>query len=269
MFKHHYVYKSFEEEGREYIGIRSCDCLPEEDTEYFGSFYDKTFNPTRKIILFTGETRQEVAEIEVELHDFFDVAVNPQFANQAKATSAKFDRAGVPTTEETKKKISVANTGKTHTKEWKQAHSERMSGENNPNYGVPRTEAQKKAMSGENNPMYGRTGEKHPLFGVPRTEEWKKAMSGENHPLFGVPNSEAQKKAHSERMSGEKHPRCRAIIAIEPNGTQRHFWGATEAAKQLKTGKSNVCQYLKTGHVLKWGKFKGWQFIYENPEVPN
>ena len=90
MKKHHYVYKSYEIAGREYIGIRSCNCLPEEDTKYFGSFSDKTFNPSEKTILFTGETREEVAEIEVELHDFFDVGVNPQFANKAKQTSSGF-----------------------------------------------------------------------------------------------------------------------------------------------------------------------------------
>ena len=108
MTKHHYVYKSFEEGGKEYIGIRSCDCLPEEDTKYFGSFKDKSFTPAEKTILFVCETRKEVAEIEIELHDFFDVAVNPQFANKAKATSTKFDVTGVP-----------------HTKEWKKAKSKR------------------------------------------------------------------------------------------------------------------------------------------------
>jgi hypothetical protein len=159
----HYVYHSYEEWGREYIGVRSCDCLPEEDTKYFGSFKDKTFNPTEKTILFVRETRQEAAEIEIELHDFFDVAVNPQFANQAKQTSTKFDTTGIPNTEEQKK-----------------AHSERMSGENNPMYGIPCTEEQKKKLSVAN------SGENHPQFGVPRTEEWKKAhserMSGALHP---------------------------------------------------------------------------------------
>ena len=215
--KHHYVYKSFEEWGREYIGIRSCDCLPEEDTEYFGSFYDKTFNPTGKTILFTGETRQEVAEIEIELHDFFDVAVNTQFANKAKATSTGFDRAGMLDTEETRRKKSVSWSGeKNHqfgvpkTKEWKQAHSERMSGENNPNY--------------------GRTGEKHPMYG----------------------------------RTGALHHNSKSIIAIEPDGTQRHYGSIHEAAGELEINPGNLCKYLKIGHVLTKGKLKGWQFIYEN-----
>lgn len=47
---HHYVYYSFEEWGRGYIGVRSCECLPEEDTLYFGSYKDKSFNPSNKVI---------------------------------------------------------------------------------------------------------------------------------------------------------------------------------------------------------------------------
>ena len=70
MTKHHYVYHSYEEWGRGYIGCRTCDCLPEEDTKYFGSFYDKTFKPTEKTILFVCETRIEASEIEIELHNF-------------------------------------------------------------------------------------------------------------------------------------------------------------------------------------------------------
>jgi hypothetical protein len=258
MKKHHYVYHSFEEWGRDYIGIRSCDCLPEEDTRYFGSFKDKTFKPTGKNILFVCETRQEVAEIEIILHDFFDVAVNPKFANRSKQTSTKFDTTGVLHTEETKRKKSEANSGVPKSDEWKQAMSKRM--------------------SGENHPMYGRTGEKNPLFGVPRTEEWKKANSGENHPLFGVPRTEAQKKAQSEKMSGEKHPNygntgalspcSKAIIAIEPDGTERRYGSIIDAVRDAELGISagHLRKLLKTGKSPRWGKFKGWQFFYKNSE---
>jgi hypothetical protein len=189
--KHHYVYHSYEEWGREYIGIRSCNCLPEEDIKYFGSFKDKTFNPTEKTILFVRETREEVAEIEIILHDFFNVAVNPKFSNQAKQTSTGFDRTG-----------------------------------------VPRTEAQNKARSGEKSPGYGRTGEKHPNYG----------------------------------RTGASHPQSKAIIVIEPDGTQRHYGGVCEAARDLKIDHSILCYYLKIGHVLKCGKLKGWRFLYKNSE---
>jgi len=196
--KKHYVYRSFEEKGREYIGCRTCNCLPEEDTKYFGSFYDKTFKPTEKTILFVCETREEVLEIEIELHDFFDVAVNPQFANLVKQTSTKFDTTGVivgPPTEETKKKISAAN-------------------------------------SGEKNPMFGMSGKKSPNYGK-----------------FGA-------LSHNSK----------AIIAIEPDGTKRHFGSGRETARELKTNTSSLCRYLKSGHVLTQGDFKGWQFIYKKLE---
>ena len=226
MKKHHYVYHSFEEWGRDYIGIRSCYCLPEEDTRYFGSFTDKTFKPTGKNILFVCETREEVLKIEVELHDFFNVAVNPKFANKSKATNTKFDRTGVPVTEEAKKKISVAN-------------------------------------SGENHPYYGRTGENHPQFGFRWTEEQKKTHSkrmagkytGTKNPMFGVPGK-----------TGALNPRSKAIIAIELDGTQRHYGGIGEAARELEINRSDLSRYLKSNKQPRWGKFKGWQFFFKNSE---
>ena len=199
MTTHHYVYSSYEEWGREYIGVRSCNCLPEEDTKYFGSFKDKTFKPTGKTILFVCETRIEATEIEIELHNFFDVAVNPQFANKAKQTSTKFDTTGVPNSKEIKKKISEANSGKTHTEETKKKLSV--------------------------------------------------AKSGENHPRFG--------------LFGALNPTSKAVIAIEPDGTQRHYGGGREAARELKMSSGSLCIYLNEGHVLTRGPFKGWRFVYD------
>jgi len=94
--RNHYVYYSFEEWGRGYIGSRSCDCLPEEDTDYFGSFTDLEFKPPQKIILRSDyETRREANKDEVALHEIFDVAKNPHFANKAKQTSTGFDTTGL------------------------------------------------------------------------------------------------------------------------------------------------------------------------------
>jgi group I intron endonuclease len=215
--------------------------LPEED-KYFGSFSDKTFSPTEKTILFVCETRKEAAEIEIELHDFFDVAVNPQFANRAKATSTKFDTTGAHDTEETRKKKSVAR-----------------SGEKNPNYGVPRTEETKKKIS------ESLSGEKHPMYGVPRTEAQKKAhserMSGENHPMYGRTGENHPNYGNTGALS----PSSKAIIAIKPDGTELHFGSGHEAARELEINHGNLCsRYLKTGHVLKNGRFKGWRFVFEN-----
>jgi hypothetical protein len=88
--KHFYVYYSYEEYGRGYIGKRECECCPEEDINYFGSFKDKTFSPTQKIILETFENVEKALEAECALHDFYEVDKNPHFANRAKQTSTKF-----------------------------------------------------------------------------------------------------------------------------------------------------------------------------------
>ena len=91
---YHYVYYSYEEWGRGYIGVRSCKCLPEEDTKYFGSFYDKTFKPTSKIILAEFPDRESALAAEVELHAFYQVHKNPHFANKARQTSLGYANDG-------------------------------------------------------------------------------------------------------------------------------------------------------------------------------
>ena len=103
------------------------------------------------------------------------------------------------------------------------------------NSGKIRTEEQKKkyseAKSGEKNPNYGRTGENHPNYG-----------------LFG-----------------RLHSRSKAIIAIQPDGTELHFGGVHEAARELGIHPGHLCSmYLKTGNSPTRGKFKGWKFIYQN-----
>jgi len=89
--EYYYTYYSYEEWGRGYFGSRGCKCLPEEDIKYFGTFRDKTFRPTHKIILKDNyATREEAYADEIILHDYYDVANNPHFANRAKATSTSF-----------------------------------------------------------------------------------------------------------------------------------------------------------------------------------
>jgi hypothetical protein len=110
--RNHYVYYSFENWGRGYIGSRSCDCLPEEDTAYFGSYSDKNFKPAQKIILRSDyKTREEAIADEITLHEFYDVGRNPQFANRAKQTSTKFDTTGKTLSEETRIALKEAFTG--------------------------------------------------------------------------------------------------------------------------------------------------------------
>jgi hypothetical protein len=97
---------------------------------------------------------------------------------------------------------------------------------------------------------------------------YKHYISGEHNPMFGV-----TRKAHSEKMSGENNPQygktgalshnSKAIIAIKPDGTKRHFVSVKEAAEELRINRGTLCsRYLKLGHIPKKGKFKNWQFFF-------
>jgi hypothetical protein len=88
--KYFYVYYSYEPWGRGYIGKRECYCLPEEDVKYFGSYTDKSFSPTEKIILYTFDSRKDVYEAEIKLHSFYDVKNNPHFANKTNQFATRF-----------------------------------------------------------------------------------------------------------------------------------------------------------------------------------
>lgn len=157
MSKNHYVYYSYEEWGRGYIGSRTCKCLPAEDVSYFGSFKDKTFKPTKKIILAIFSSRKEALEAEIKLHEFYKVNINSHFANQVKQTSIKFSTQGAP------------------------AHLNPMYGrvgKNNPNYGKKWcTDGERdifcskcpygfyhgrSKIKGSNNSMYGKRGVDNP-----------------------------------------------------------------------------------------------------------
>ena len=165
----HYIYYSWDDLGRGYIGVRSCACAPELDTKYFGSFKDKTFQPTSKVIIKTFPTRSDAVRAEIQMHNLFNVGVEPHFANRAKQRSDKFDTSGVGLSEEHRRKL-----------------SEKFSGVNNPQFGKT---GELSPNFGERNAMFGRSGDKHPRFGGNHTEEAKIKISasktGERNPMFG------------------------------------------------------------------------------------
>jgi hypothetical protein len=128
---HHYVYYSYEEWGRGYIGVRSCKCVPEKDTNYFGSFYDKTFKPSAKIVLAEFFSRKEAQEAEIILHVFYKVDINPHFSNLARATSSKFV-SSAPRSDAFKQQVSKRMKGRKltpeHIKKVSEARSKKLKG---------------------------------------------------------------------------------------------------------------------------------------------
>jgi len=111
--EYHYVYYSYQEWGRGYFGSRTCKCPPEKDIKYFGSFKDKTFKPTQKIIIKDDyATREEAYVDEIILQEYYKVVENPHFANRAYQTSTKFSTIGLFPSVETRKKLSQKGKGR-------------------------------------------------------------------------------------------------------------------------------------------------------------
>jgi len=142
---YHYVYYSYEEWGRGYIGARSCDCLPEQDVGYLGSYSDKSFQPNSKIILMTFPTREEANQAEIMLHWSYDVARNPNFANKANACAVGFAVPG-PFEEDHRLKIKAAKIEYWLNKETREKHLKQTKEwwETRPEKFNQRTEAMKK-----------------------------------------------------------------------------------------------------------------------------
>ena len=103
-----YVYYSYEEWGRGYIGVK-MNSNPETDG-YYGSYHDKSFTPTQKIVLGEFETPEEALGAEIALHNFFEVDKNPHFANRARQTSTGF--ISLHKDKEWRRKMSEAHKGK-------------------------------------------------------------------------------------------------------------------------------------------------------------
>jgi hypothetical protein len=102
MKKYHYVYllenKEPKDNRKYYFGVRSCDCLPEND-KYFSSSKTiknliKINNTFNKKIIKRFSSRVEAVDYEIFLHNQHDVAHNKYFYNLAKQTSTKFDSSG-------------------------------------------------------------------------------------------------------------------------------------------------------------------------------
>jgi hypothetical protein len=185
----YYTYYSYEEFGRGYIGYRRCpqNETPESD-KYMGSFKDKTFKPTSKIVLTTHKSREEAILAEIQIQKFFDVVNNPHFANRALQTSRGFyySRLGERHTEESKRKMSKKHKGKIFSKE----HRNNLS--LNSFCSEERRKKLSEQMRGQNNHMYGKSGELCPWYGRRHTEESKEKISksvsrvaGLCHPDYG------------------------------------------------------------------------------------
>lgn len=101
------TYISCECNKRLYIGYTSKP----SDSLYLGSFTDKTFHPTHKFDLYTSECKETALLMENQLQRAWQVNTNPRFANQV-ISGIKGFVIPVKITNEIRRKISKAKTGK-------------------------------------------------------------------------------------------------------------------------------------------------------------
>jgi len=177
---YHYTYmidvKNPTDSRFRYIGVRSCEVLPEEDV-YFGSC--KPFKKWQaeygtinlvKTILASWPSRADALNHEILLHDCFDVGKNPEFWNQAKQKATGFDTSGVTLSEEAKLKRSLKTKGRPKSAE----HKAKISAAH---IGKKKSEETKRKLSevrkGKPSPMRGKS------MGLGRkfTEEHKEKIS--------------------------------------------------------------------------------------------
>jgi hypothetical protein len=196
----YYTYYSYEEFGRGYIGYRKCPAgeTPETD-KYLGSYKDKTFKPTSKIVLTVHPSVDEALLAEIKIQKLYKVVENPHFANKAYQTSTGFRFAAGG--------VNHPMYGKTQSKSARDKVSKfrqsmDFSGPNNPFFGKSHSEETRKKISEALISLELR-GKKNPMYGKEFSEEHKKKLSNsklEKNPWRGKNLPEEHKRKISQSL---------------------------------------------------------------------
>jgi len=251
--EYHYVYYSYEEWGNGYFGSRTCRCLPEEDVKYFGSFSDKNFKPTQKIILESNyTTRKEAYTDEIILQEYYKVVENPHFANRAYQTSEKFSWKNNKHSELTKQKISLSLKGKKRSDVFIKKCKGRKHNEKTK---IKISEAMKNKLQSEETKRKRSESNRNP------SEETRRKMS-EAHKGKSV--SEEVKEKIRQKNKGRKQSEEHKIKKAE--STSKHFTLQSPCGKII-SGK-NISKFCEDNNLNKSNIFnvlsgkrkqhKGW-----------
>jgi len=188
---YNYVYRITNiKDKKHYYGIRKIDGrTPIEDIGiyYFSSSRDKDFIKDQKDnpqnykykILKVCDSRRQALELEIKLHDKFNVGVNESFYNRAKQTSIGFDatgQAGVPKTKEHNRKVSEALKGKVIPQEVREKISKKLTGRKHTQESINKMKRSYSELGRE--PMSEQTKEKisEALTGKKLSEEHKEKI---------------------------------------------------------------------------------------------
>ena len=160
----------------------------------------------KKYIEFQTPNKEQALELESELMKWYDSIENGY--NSSEYGSGHYER-----TEEQKRKISEANTGKHFSEEQKRKMSEA-------NTGKHFSEEHKKKIS--------------------------ESMTGEKNPMFGKHHSEDTKRKMSEAHKGKIYANTKPILQFSKNGELiAEYSSLTEASRQTGCYQSHICSCCK------------------------
>lgn len=279
--KYHYTYLILNlVNDMKYIGARSCNCLPIQDTQYMGSsrslkkiIEGEGLENFLKIILVEFPSRKLAVLCEIELHKKYDVGKNSIFYNKAKQTSNGFDfhvsgpehpmygkhPKGRKLTEEEKEKLRLAaikaNTGKKRSKSSKQKQSKTTKGTHmgkdhhmyGKHFGEEFREKQRAAKIKKVRPLEAR-------------RNMSKAQAGDSAPWRKQPLSLERRNKIGESLRNRLQ-----YIYVTPVG---EFSKAAEAGRVLQCARNTIihrCKEEFEGYYLKPVKSKKEEFfeLYE------
>ena len=129
-------------------------------------------------------------------------------------------------------------------------HSEWHS-ENNPMYKQEARDKISVQMKGENNHFFGLTGEQNPHWGMKRSPETCLNISKSKKGKPGRKLSENEKKALSERMSGDGNPAKRTEVREKISETKKGKPLAINDKPKSESHRENLSKSLKEYHAKK------------------
>lgn len=244
--EYHYTYRITNKVlNKHYYGVRTSKIEPSKDIGhiYFSSSRDKAFKLDQKEnpqdykykVIRNFDSRKEAMELEVLLHNKFNVGINENFYNKSKQTSTGFyySNRGLKFTKEHKLKMSISNKNKS--KEAREKISKRVSEE----------------------------------WANMSEEKYKQKCKAISESLKGKPQPEWKKQKQSKRMSGASNSTAKHIIIynkkdevmFECKGNFKQVCDENKLPHNSlrKSHTNNGERILQTNRSLLMAKKKGWE----------
>ena len=163
-----------------YIAHRFLERIAKEK---YGEYSDKHIKMLTALF-YMLHTDKDGYTKNISSREYEEIKKKYAIANSVKMSGANHWHYGQHWDEETRKKISIAHTGKTMSDDFKKKLSKAMSGENNPMYGK---NYQSYGLKRWANEAKGKTFDE--IFGEEKSKEIRKNLSnktsGKNNPMYG------------------------------------------------------------------------------------